>query len=32
MLTFEDDINIDQFEKESIQKIYNNVSGAPDEK
>lgn len=32
MLTFEDDINIDEFEKESIQKIYNSVSGAPDEK
>ena len=24
--------DIDEFEKESIQKIYNNVSGAPDEK
>lgn len=32
MLTFEDDINIDEFEKESIQKIYNSVSGAQDEK
>jgi hypothetical protein len=32
MLTFEDYINIDEFKKESIQKIYNSVSWAPDEK